>query len=299
MKISVLYKLRRMLQVLLLRATSDETMSKLYFRIILGYKANLRNPRTFNEKLQWLKLFYFPKSQLAIQCTDKYLVREYITAMELTEHLNVLYGFWDNAEDIAWNELPNQFVLKCTHGCGYNILCADKDSLDTSKAVKQLNKWLKEDFGAFNAEPHYSPIKGRIICEKYLGGDMTDYKFFCFNGKIEFMYIVKRAADKRNTLYTTCFYEDGTQAPFKRTEHSKISDPILPFGFEEMKEMSLTLSRSFPFVRVDWFEVDSRIYFSELTFTPGGAMLKLDPPEYDGKLGELLDISSIIEAANG
>ena len=295
MRNSIIYRIRRKLQVVLYKITSVEIVSKLYFRIIMGYKLNLKHPQTFNEKLQWLKNYYFPFNQLAIQCTDKYLVRDFISKMGLEEYLNELIGVWNHENEINWDSLPREFVLKCTHGCGYNIICENKELLDIPKTRKQLEAWLKEDFGAFNAEPHYSSLHGRIICEKFLGGNITDYKFFCFNGKIEFMYIVQRDQEKRNSLYTTCFYENGERAPFRRTEHLEMQNAILPAGFDKMKEMSTLLANHFPFVRVDWFEVENEIFFSELTFTPGGAMLRLDPSEYDKQLGDLFDISHCIE----
>ena len=125
---------------------------------LLG-KLDLKNPRTFNEKLQWLKLYYYPQNDLAVKCADKYRVREYIKDKGYENTLVPLLGAWDNVEDIDWDSLPNKFVLKCNHGCAYNIVCNDKTEFDRIKAKKQLNTWLKEDFGAFNIEPHYSNIK--------------------------------------------------------------------------------------------------------------------------------------------
>ena len=126
-------------------------------------KLDLKNPRTFNEKLQWLKLYYYPQNDLAVKCADKYRVREYIKDKGYENTLVPLLGVWDNVEDIDWDSLPNKFVLKCNHGCAYNIVCNDKTEFDRIKAKKQLNKWLKEDFGAFNIEPHYSNIKKHKI----------------------------------------------------------------------------------------------------------------------------------------
>jgi len=284
---SVFYSLRRRLQVLALKMTSYKFMSKVYFRIMMAYTLNLKNPQTFNEKLQWLKLFYFPNDKLAISCTDKYSVREFITQNGMDEYLNDLYGVWDDTDNIDWNRLPEKFVLKCTHGCRYNILCENKHLMDVSNTTKQLNSWLNEDFSLFNAEPHYRSLKPKIICEKHLGNISLEYKFYCFNGKIEFMYII----DDTSTRTITLFGREGNRLPYRRTEHPVSDGAKLPTGFEKMKELSEKLAEQFPFVRVDWFEVNGKIFFSELTFTPGGAMLKIDPPEYDRKLGEILDIT--------
>ena len=287
MEKSIFYSFRRKLQVLAAKMTSDKFMSKVYFRIVMGYPLNIKNPQTFNEKLQWLKLFYFPTDKLAISCTDKYSVREFIIQNGMEEYLNDLYGVWDNAGDIEWDKLPERFVLKCTHGCRYNILCDDKSTLDIPGTAKQLGAWLKEDFSLFNAEPHYRSLKGRVICEKHLGNIVLEYKFYCFNGKIEFMYIIDDTATRTITL----FDRGGNRAPYRRTEHPAFDGATLPEGFEKMRALSEKLAEKFPLVRVDWFEVDGKVYFSELTFTPGGAMLKIDPPEYDRRLGAALDIS--------
>lgn len=165
---SFIYKARRKIQVVAHKLFSNEFMSKLYFKIVLKEKLDLKNPRTFNEKLQWLKLYYYPQNDLAVKCADKYRVREYIKDKEYENTLVPLLGAWDNVEDIDWDSLPNKFVLKCNHGCAYNIVCNDKTEFDRIKAKKQLNTWLKEDFGAFNIEPHYSNIKKhKITCEEF------------------------------------------------------------------------------------------------------------------------------------
>ena len=287
---SIFYNLRRRLQVLALKMTSDEFMSRFYFRIVMGHPLNLINPQTLNEKLQWLKLFYFPNDNLATTCSDKYSVREFVINNGMEEYLNDLYGVWDNADDIDWDSLPEKFVLKCTHGCGYNILCDDKSKLDVHSTAKQLNAWLREDFSLFNAEPHYRSIARKIICEKHLGNEIVDYKYFCFNGKVEFMYIANGFIDESKGVITM-FGGDGKRVPYRRTDYPEFDGATLPVGFEKMKKLSEKISEHFPFVRVDWFEVDGRIYFSELTFSPCGAMMRIDPPEYDRKLGAMLDIS--------
>ena len=162
---SFIYKARRKIQVVAHKLFSNEFMSKLYFKIVLKEKLDLKNPRTFNEKLQWLKLYYYPQNDLTVKCADKYRVREYIKDKGYENTLVPLLGAWDNVEDMDWDSLPNKFVLKCNHGCAYNIVCNDKTEFDRIKAKKQLNKWLKEDFGAFNIEPHYSNIKKhKITC---------------------------------------------------------------------------------------------------------------------------------------
>ena len=163
---SIIYKARRKAQVLAHKLLPDEMMSKIYFRIVLKKKLNIKEPKTFNEKLQWLKLYYFPYDATVIQCADKYTVREYIKKKGYGNTLVPLLGAWEKAEDIHWEKLPEKFVLKCNHGCAYNLLCSDKSEFDIKNAKRQLDSWMQEDFGAFNIELHYSQIKNRkIVCE--------------------------------------------------------------------------------------------------------------------------------------
>ncbi len=284
-----LYKIRRKLQVVFYDISSPEIVSRVYFRIVMGYKLNLKNPKTFNEKLQWLKLRDWPTNELAIKCADKYRVREYIKEKKMGNTLNKLIGVWDNADEIDFDKLPEQFALKCNHGCGYNVIVSDKSKIDVKEVRQKLNKWLKEDFGKNNAEPHYSKIKPKIICEKYLGGNMTDYKFFCLNGKVEFMYIASgfgEGVDEKMTYLD----KNGKIAPYQRTSYKRKDDIVVPKNFEKMKKMSELLAKDFKFVRVDWYEVDGKIFFGELTFTPAGCMMKIEPAKYDKLLGDKLKI---------
>ena len=289
MKKSLIYNLRRKCQVIAYNILTPEILSKIYFRIVVGKNLNLKNPQTFNEKLQWLKLYYWPQNEDAIICADKYKVREYLMQKGYGEYLNDLYGVWKSADDIDWDSLPEQFVLKCNHGCGYNILCPDKSKLNIEEAKKQLNKWLKEDFSKFNAEPHYAKIEPYIICEKFLGGNIVDYKYFCFNGEAEFMYIAEGFGEGIGEKISF-FDKDGNKAPYKRLDYPTYDDVQKPEGFEKMKKMSEELSKDFPFVRMDWFEVDGKIYFGEFTFTPCGCMMKLDPDSKDAEWGKLINL---------
>lgn len=288
---SFIYKLRRKVQNLAHKCISDEALSKFYFKIVLKKSLDLKNPKTFNEKLQWLKLYYFPYDKNVVQCSDKYAVREYIKDKGYGNTLVPLINAWKRPEDIDWEELPSKFVLKCNHGCAYNILCGDKDNFDTVSASKQLKQWLKEDFGAFNIEIHYSQIKEHLItCEEYLGDCITDYKFFCFNGKPHCMYVSNDLVHDRQAQIGF-FYLDGTKMPLKRDDYTDIESVELPAFFDEMKEMATVLAKDFPFVRVDFFIANNTYYFAELTFTPGACMMPFNPEKYDLEWGNMLDIS--------
>ena len=268
MKSKFLYQCRRKLQILAFDITSPEFMSKVYFRIVLKYKLNLDDPTTLNEKIQWLKLYRWPYDKNVIQCTDKLEVRKYIEAMGEKEILNELYFVWSSADQINWEELPNSFAIKCNHGCGYNIICKDKKELNRDKVIKQLKVWEKEDFSKFNAEPHYSRIKTKIICEKFLEGEVINYNIYVFNGKAMFFSVAGGLGDGNNE-HLTYYYPDGQKAEFKNksysTHENKLS-PLLP----KMLETAEVLAKQFPLARVDLFDIDGKIVFSELTFTPGG-----------------------------
>ena len=283
------YRIRRKIQFYAYKITSTEFVSKLYFKIVLNQKLNLKKPSTFNEKLQWLKLYYCPNDPLVISCADKYAVRQYIKDKNYKEYLNDLLFVWNGVEEIDWEKLPYQFVLKCNHGCGYNIVCENKDKINKKYIFNKVRAWMNEDFGKYNAEPHYDKMKKRIICEKFLGENIIDYKFFCFHGKPEFMYVAQGFGKGLNERIT--FFEmDGKKAEYRREDYEIMDDAVIPEKFEEMVELSKKLSSDFPFVRVDLFEVDGKIYFSELTFTPCGGLMKIYPPEYDKEWGKLIDL---------
>lgn len=287
---SFIYKTRRKIQVIAHKLFSNEFMSKLYFKIVLKEKLDLKNPRTFNEKLQWLKLYYYPQNDLAVKCADKYRVREYIKEKGYENTLVPLLGAWNNVEDIDWDSLPNKFVLKCNHGCAYNIVCNDKTEFDRIKAKKQLNTWLKEDFGAFNIEPHYSNIKKhKITCEEFLGDNLVDYKFFCFNGIPEFIYVSSDLIHDRQARIGF-FNIDGSKINLKRDDYASIEKIELPNFYNEMLEMASKLCKDFPFVRVDFFVTDNKYYFAELTFTPSACMMPFNPKEIDLEWGDMLNI---------
>ena len=287
---NILYKIRRKCQIIVHKLFSDEFMSKLYFEIVLKEKLDLKNPKSFNEKLQWLKLYYFPNIELVIQCTDKYKVRKYIKDKGYEKTLVPLIGEWNDTEEIKWEDLPNKFVLKCNHGCAYNLICNNKKEFDKKKAEKKLNIWLKEDFGAFNIELHYSKIKHhKIICEEFLGENLTDYKFFCFNGQPKFIYVSKDLIHDRQAKIGF-FNLDGSKMELKRDDYKNINNIEMPNFYNEMLDMATSLCKDFPFVRVDFFVTKSRYYFAELTFTPSACMMPFNPKNIDLEWGTLLNI---------
>lgn len=292
---SLIYKLRRKGQVLAHKILPNEFLSKVYFKAVLGKKLNIKEPKTFNEKLQWCKLYYFPKNDLVVQGADKYAVREYIKSKGYGDKLVPLIDVWDSANEINWEELPEKFVLKCNHGCAYNIVCSDKSSLDEKQTKKQLNAWLKEDFGNFNLELHYSRIKDKkITAEKHLGDCITDYKFFCFNGEPKCIYVSTDLVHDRQAQIGF-FYLNGEKMPLKRDDYTDIEKADFPPYFKDMLEAAKVLAKDFPFVRVDFFITEEDFYFAELTFTPGACMMPFNPEKFDAEWGEMLDISKEME----
>ncbi len=269
----------------------------LYLRWIfycrMGYKLNLKNPRSFSEKLQWLKINN--RKEIYTSIVDKFEVKQYIADRIGDSFVIPTLGVWDTCEEIDWKKLPLQFVLKTTHGGGGSgvIVCKDKNSLDQEETVCQLSKALKHNIYTEFREWPYKNIKPRIIAEKYMtqedGSSLIDYKFFCFNGQPKFLY-VRNSGPHPSINYMTM---DWKPVPFKRSDCLP-SDilPIKPLTFEEMEVIASKLSQDFPFVRVDLYEICGHVYFSELTFYPSSGLLPFEPQEWDFKIGKLLSLTN-------
>ena len=273
---------------------SHDLVSKIRYKNIFGTDLDLNNPKTFNEKLMWLKLKKYANDPLVSQCSDKYAAREYVIKCGLEETLNGLLGVWDKAEDIEWEKLPNRFAIKCNHGCGYNIICQDKSKFDISKATEQLNKWMKDDFWKEYAEVHYKKIPKKIICEEYLEGKgnalPVDFKIYCFNGKPVYIgNFIERDIVTDKILRGYFDLDWKPSAVFRYEMQPELFER--PKQLEKMLEYAEILAKPFPFVRVDFYEVDGKIYFGELTFTPTGCLATYYTDEAQIELGELLNVN--------
>ena len=187
----------------LLAPISPVLCSRWRFRRTFGRPLDLRTPQTLNEKLMWLKLRRYGSDPLVTRCADKYAVRDYVESCGCGDILNELYGAWDRPRDIPWDALPHAFVLKCNHGCGYNILCPDKSTLDREAAVRTLNKWLRHDFWRDFAELQYRPIPKKIVCERFLGhgDDLPDYKIYCFHGQPRYILVCEGRSHGKPKFY--------------------------------------------------------------------------------------------------
>ena len=262
------------------------------YKYITHHKLNLKNPVRYTEKLQYLRLFTYPKNPLVCKCAGRAGVREYLKEKGLEKYLIPIYGIFDKFDDIDFDKLPDQFVMKCTHACAFNQIVLDKKNLDVRASRKKFNKWLKTNYGNKTVEKHYSRIKPQIIIEKYLGNSdnlPTEYKIHVFNGLAKYMYVVTgRGIDIRyNNYYVDWTPFDGAQFNGWKKRDEKL--PI-PNNWDEMVRLSEELAKDFPFVRVDLYNIDGKIYFSEMTFTPAKGTLIFDDDKADFEIGEWLKI---------
>lgn len=272
---------------------SDKSFIRHRFKKTMGYKINLDKPRKFTEKLQWLKLYWY--DPLAEKCADKFEVRKVVEEKVGSHILNEIYGVYDSIEQIDIHKLPQAFVLKATHSSGQNFVCRDKSRIDWAKQSKVLNRWLKTNYYWGSREWVYKDLKPRIICEKLLieSNDyesLTDYKIYCFNGIPKYCQVIK---DREQGDGTIDFFDvNWNNMGFSglRKAPNSIENINRPEKFEEMIEISKILSREFPFVRVDFYYVNNKIYFGELTFFPNSGLGEFTPSEWDERLGELIEL---------
>lgn len=254
-----------------------------YLRYFFSFKRfpNLKNPQDLNEKLQYLKLKTYYDNPIITQYVDKYRVREYLETKKMNGLLpRLIKGGITEPEEIReiWESLPEAFVIKCNHGCGYNILVPDKKKKCVDDIICQLCKWMKEDYWKINCEPQYKNVKKSILIEEYLGDNIQTYKFYCFNGKPKVLYVSANGENGEKDLYLD--YYDMNWKHLDITLKGHLHAPISndrPENFAEMVEIAKELSQDFPFVRVDLYDVDGKIFFSELTFIPTGGNMELQP----------------------
>lgn len=257
-----------------------------YYRI-MGKKLDWKNPKTISEKLIWLNRY--DRNPLKVQCADKYRVRQYVASCGLAEINVPIIAVWDRVEDIDWEQLPNQFVLKTNHGCGTNIICKDKSQLDIEDAKRKLNEWLKIDFGKICNEHHYSKIQRCILAEEYLpmGDYPLDYKIHCLNGE-PYCFMFYPQHDEHECIRVTYSLDWERKYYIKGEENYSVEIPK-PKCLDKMIEYARILAKPFPYVRVDFYEVDGKLYLGELTFTSFGNMIEyFYTPEVSADMGDKL-----------
>ena len=276
----------------LLNFLSDEAYVKKEFKLNMGYDLDLSNPRTFNEKLQWLKLN--DRQEKYTTMVDKFEAKKYVGEIIGEEYIIPTIGIYENVNEINFVELPNQFVIKCTHDSGGIIICKDKKKLNIESAKSKINKFLKRKFYYVHREWPYKNVKPRIIIEKYMkdknSSSMKDYKFFCFNGKPEIMYL-SEGLENHKTAEMSFFDMDFNLVDCKRKDYRPLHyKPNKPANFEKMKQFASILSKDIPHVRVDFYEINGKLYFGELTFFTASGYIPFHDDKWNKKLGDMIDL---------
>ena len=274
---------------------SDRTFLKHLYRYSTKNRLNLKNPTSFNEKLQWLKLYNRKPEYTAM--VDKYEVKRYVADKIGEEYIIPTLGVWDKFDDIDFDALPDQFVLKCTHDSGGLVICRDKTKLDKDAARRKIEASLKVNYYWRNREWPYKNVKPRIIAEQYMEDDhetagLTDYKFFCFNQEAKILY-VSRGLENHRTAQISFYDLNGNEMPFKRSDYRSISEQKqFPNNFAEMLAKANQLAKEIacPFVRVDFYSIGEQVKFSEITFFPCSGMMPFDPEEWDATLGSWIEL---------
>ena len=272
------------------KVISDQKAIKRNYKKQSGHDLNLENPQSFSEKINWYKLN--ARDPLMQQCADKVAVRDYVAGCGYRECLNELYNVYTNVYQIDIDRLPDQFVLKASHGSHMNIIVKDKTAVNWRQAKLMMRSWLHQNIAWSGREWVYKDIPRRIIAEKYLEdetGELRDYKFYCFNGEPKFMQLEVGRFTKENTRN---FYDTNWNLlPFgKELPHNPNIDVPKPSKFEEMISMARDLCKPFQYVRVDLYQVSGTIYFGELTFFPAGGAADFVPSEYDKIVGDMWNL---------
>lgn len=268
----------------------DKYLEKLY-KAHFQKELDLENPQTFNEKLQWLKL-YNRKPEYTMM-VDKYKVREYVAKTLGEEYLIPLIGVWDDPDEVDFDALPDQFVLKCNHNSGLGMcICKDKSKLDIPKVKAELRKGLKQDYYLTGREWPYKDVPRKIICEKYMTNgteELNDYKLMCFDGKVKATFVCNNRFSK-NGLNVTFYDTDWKRMPFERHYPSCKTEIEKPKTYDEMVAVAEKLAQEIPFVRADFYEINGKTYFGEMTFFPGSGFEEFTPEAWDKTIGEWIKL---------
>lgn len=266
-----------------------------YYKKFLSFK----NPVTLDEKIQWMKLYYYKDNPLITQCADKYAVREYVKKMGCEETLIELYGAYDNAEEIPWEQLPQKFVIKWNFGCGQNFICKNKDDYNFEEVKQLLNKWKKDSqtFYKYGAEMQYKPIVPKIIIERLIepedGGAPVDYKLYCFHGEAYCLLTCTGRDEGKPKFY----FVDKDWNLLRLNKAGKEAPegfvPKKPQGYEQLFNYANKLSKPFPFVRADFYLDNGKVIFGELTFTPCNGFDHNRLLSTNELFGQMLDLSKL------
>lgn len=279
----------------MLRLLPDKVYLSLKFYKYFGRRLDWNNPKSFSEKLQWLKLY--DRQQEYTTMVDKYAVKYYVADIIGDDYIIPTLGIWDRPENIEWEKLPNQFVLKTTHGGGNEgvVICRDKDSFDKEKAITLLNASMKTDLYVVWREWPYKNVPKRIIAEQYIeppidAKDLADYKFFCFDGKVRGLFVATERQNPVEEVKFDFFDADYNHLPFRQGHDHAKAMPPKPQNFELMKRIAEQLSEGIPHVRVDLYDLGDRVLFGELTFYHFSGMVPFEPEEWDRRFGDFLKL---------
>ena len=275
----------------ILKFFPDKLFLQVYFLKNMKRFINFKSPKTFNEKIQWMKVY--DRKPLYTKIADKYEVREHVSNVLGEQYLIPIYGVYDDFSEIDFAKLPNQFVIKCTHDSGSVVVCRDKSNFDMNLAKAKIDAGMQRNAYDYAREWQYKNIKPRIIIEKYLeqddGETIIDYKFFCFNGEPKFFY-VSQGLENHATARISFYDLDGKRMPFERSDYEGFEKDKLPIHKDEMIEIARKAASAIPspFLRVDLYEINGKIYFSEFTLHPCSGVMPICPNEWDTKIGEWL-----------
>lgn len=270
----------------------DKTLLKMLYRIRVGKKLNLKDPKTYNEKLQWIKLY--DRNPLYTVLADKYAVRQYVADKIGQQYLIPLLGVWEKPEDIDFDTLPDQFVLKCNHDSGGVRICKNKQEFDRYEDIAFLKKRLKRNGYISGREWPYKNIPKKIIAEQYMEdmktAELRDYKFFTFDGKVKALFVAKDRQKAGEEVKFDYFDENYNLLPFRQVHEASSQLPEKPECFEQMKELAEKLATELPYVRVDFYEVNGKIFFGELTFFHHSGLVPFYPEQWDAIFGSWINL---------
>ena len=278
-----------------LRLLDDKTYIKMIYKVKFGRDLNVDNPKTFNEKLQWLKLY--DRKPIYTAMVDKIEAKKFVAGIIGQEHIIPTLGVWNRFDDIQFDKLPEQFVLKCSHDSGGLFICKNKKMFNAAEAKKVINKCLKQNYYWLSREWPYKNVQPRILAEQYMedktlsSSGLVDYKFFCFNGNPKLLY-VSRGLDNHPTAEISFYGMDGIEKEYHRNDYKPYHNAIMPSNFDEMKSIAKRIAAEVdsPFVRIDLYSINGGIFFSEITLSPCSGMIPFEPMNADMELGKELHI---------
>lgn len=270
----------------------DKVHIEARYALKMGRKLDLKNPQTFNEKLQWLKLY--DRRPEYTTMVDKYEVKKYVAERIGEAYIIPTLGVWNSFDEIDFDALPNQFVLKCTHDSGGLVICKDKNTFDKAAAKKKIEKSLKRNYFLIHREWPYKNVKRRVIAEQYMEdaktAELRDYKFFCFNGDAKALFIATERQKPGEEVKFDFFDMDFHHLDLRQGHPNAAACPEKPEAFDEMKQLAEKLSKGIPQVRVDFYEVNGKVYFGELTFSHFAGLVPFEPEQWDYTLGSWITL---------